>query len=192
MGTEEKDVAQPEGPAVKLTHVTVKKGLDLEVGRAMPNDVIRALRLSTSDTIIASIRAHALGAMATMTAGVVVEFPLCEALIYTPTVKAESKPIPTLRVRVTKESDDPLRPEPIIVEHGQMVRVNPYPGDNNDVVGEAGEVINVRPDAHGGPLALLEFVIESKRPEDKGKPPFVLRRNVPVEHLETGKKGGKP
>jgi len=182
----EKEQEAPE-PSVKVTHVTVRKGIDLEVGRPIPADVVRSLRLTTSEGTIREIRPQALGATVLLACGTVVEFPLCAWLIHTPTAKAEPKPVPKLRVRVERPSTDPDRPEPVIEKRGQMMRVRPYPGDNNDIVGRDGEVLNVRPEAQDGPTALLEFVIESDRPEDKGKPPYVLRRNVPIEHLEVAK-----
>jgi len=179
--------AQEQASGLALTHATVRKGIDLEVGRAIPADVVRSLRLTTSESIIREIRPQALGATVLLACGTVVEFPLCAWLIHTPTAKAEPKPVPKLRVRVERPSTDPDRPEPVIEKRGQMMRVLAYPGDNNDMVGKAGEVLNVRPEAQDGPTALLEFVIESDRPEDKGKPPYVLRRNVPIEHLEAAK-----
>ena len=62
--------------------------------------------------------------------------------------------------------------------------------DHPEYIGQVGEVLNVRSDASGGPMALVEFTVDESDGDGKVHPVVQSPCNVPIDCLEVVKGKG--
>jgi hypothetical protein len=162
--------------------------VDLKLGGFLPSEERDRLHLSSAGAsqVKSLERDGEAGIKATLECGVALIYPI----VYRITAKPAAMPKREIqKLRPSKRTRD-NEGRVTVERRGDFVKLMAGSLDHPEYIGQVGEVLNVRSDASGGPMALVEFTVDESDGDGKVHPVVQSPCNVPIDCLEVVKGKG--